>query len=96
MLVIIGGLVLVGALYGIFMFGDKNADGVSDNQIIMVVQPSGDDAKTDMQYSEVNKENAKANVFNMTSVSMIIIVFMVAVFFLGFVGLMLGSFGREQ
>ena len=94
-LFVIGGIVLFVALSGLYFYGDENKDGKSDSKLTFSIQPTGEDAKTDLMYSEVNQGNAKANVFNISGLVMLIIVFVFAVFFFGFIGLMIGTFARE-
>jgi len=95
-LVILGGLALIIAATGLYMYSDKNGDGSADAQIVMVVQPAGDNAKSDMQYAEVNQANSKANVFNVSAVSIFIIVLVAAIFFLGFVGVVVNGVAESR
>lgn len=67
-----------------FLLSDKTGDGVSDNQIIAVVQPVGDNPSWDSQYSDVNKENATANVITAASFGIYAVVFLVLAFGLSF------------
>ena len=86
-------LVLLGVV-GVYIYGDKDGDGAGNTQIVVVVQPSGADAETDLVYSEVNQNNAKSNVFNMTAVVILLVVLLVGVIVASFAALMLGHRGE--
>jgi hypothetical protein len=66
--VIICGLALVISISWVYTYGDKNNDGVGDSQIVIMVQPSGNDAITDSSYSKTNLTNAKANTLSVASI----------------------------
>lgn len=66
--IIICGLGVILFVSYLFTYGDKNGDDKEDVQIIRVIQPTGEDAKTDAQYSEINEQNAKANAWSALSI----------------------------
>lgn len=78
---------------GMYIYGDKIGDGTGDTQIVVVVQPIGADAETDLAYSGVNQGNARANVFNMSAVAILILVLVIAAFFALGAALALGHGG---
>ena len=84
------------AVTGLYMYRDENRDGKSDTKLVMVIQPTGNNAKTDLQYSEVNQQNSKANVYNVSAISIFIIVLVVAIFFLGFVGVIVNGVAESR
>lgn len=85
-IVIVGGLALILGVAYLFFYGDKTNDGVGDVQVVVVIQPSGADAANDLTYSEVNKENAMANVTNVLAISIFVIVLIIAIAILSIVG----------
>ena len=66
--VIICGLALVISIGSVFLYGDKDNDGISDSQIVKMIQPSGQDADRDSRYSETNLKNSKANTLSIVSI----------------------------
>ena len=63
---------LIGILIAVSYFwamSDKNNDGKEDNQVIMVVQPSGENPSVDLVYAEVNKQNTMSNLRSVAGIS---------------------------
>ncbi len=87
-------LVLLGVV-GVYIYGDKDGDGAGDTQIVVVVQPSGADAETDLTYSEVNQGNAKANLINVSALVSLVFVLLIAVIVAGGAALLLGRRSDE-
>ena len=86
-------LVLLGVV-GVYIYGDKNGDGAGDTQIVVVVQPTGADAETDLTYSEVNQGNARANVFNMTAIVILLVALLGGIIVASFASLIMGHRGE--
>jgi hypothetical protein len=85
LLILIFGIVLLGAIAYFFGYADKNGDGVGDTQVVRMIQPTGNDAINDTAYADVNDKNADATMKNSVSFSIILVVFVICVFVLGFV-----------
>ena len=57
-------ILIIGVVAGLYVYGDKNNDGVADVMVIRVVQPTGNDAATDSTYALVNRDNSRSNIAN--------------------------------
>jgi flagellar basal body-associated protein FliL len=84
LLIVMVGIVLLGAIAYFFGWSDKNNDGTNDVQIVKMVQPTGADANNDKAYSEVNKNNADATMKNSVSLVIVWVAFGIVVFMFGF------------
>jgi hypothetical protein len=85
LLILIAGVALLGGIGWFFGYMDKDGNGTPNHQVALVVQPTGDDAKNDKAYAEVNTTNADANIKNSVSLAVIWVTFAIVVFIFGFV-----------
>jgi beta-lactamase regulating signal transducer with metallopeptidase domain len=96
MMILIFFIAIFGVISYFFGFSDKNHEGVGDSQVIMAVQPSGTNAKTDEAYAEINKTNAEATMTHAISLGFLWIIFAIGVFMLGFVSIYLSSWRKTE
>jgi hypothetical protein len=93
--VLLLGLVLVFGIGWFVTLGDINNDGISDPQIIRVIQPIGDNAEFDNQYAEINTQNTKSNLFSITGVMVLVITLLIAFVVLTGIGVVLHTIARK-
>lgn len=88
---IVCGLALLAGIGYLYTYADKDGDGQGDAQIIKVIQPGGENPDIDKQYSKINEQNVKTNVWSAATITIYAAILLVSMVILTGLGLVLNS-----